>query len=427
MTPIEIRITEIRQQIEEQDISRASRRILDLFIDYHLPRKLKLEAVNLRAAYNDFAALERAAATEEQYSQLLKDAHNLLENISESVKPIVTNNVQTEAQKENKQESTAEMPRNQAASDKGLPVFVGENVTKSFYTSGHSFHLPPLDLELRLGEITGIVGENGNGKTTLMRMVAGDLEADNGRIEYPFFPVAANDWYNIKNRIAYIPQHIGKWTGFLKTNLHFNAAIHGMLGEENEEQVNFIIHRLGLTKYENAMWSEISGGYKLRFELARALVWKPQLLIIDEPLAHLDINAQQIFMQDLRYLASSEKHPMAVLISSQHLHEVESIADNILFMKNGELLYNGKMTDFGSDRKENLFELGTENSKTEVLAALQGLGDIRIDDVGKLKVIHAPIEVRSQMIMLHLGKTGISVQYFRDISTSTLKLFRDNQ
>lgn len=422
MTPIEIRISEIRQQITEKDISRASRRILDLFLDYNLARNLKLDAVNLRASYNDFAALERANATEEQHAKLLAEAQVLLEKIQESCQPA---KVEISDNKSNFAHNKSESPHNEAISAKGNIIFFGKNLSKSFYASGHSFHLPPLDLALRLGEITGIVGENGNGKTTLMRMVAGDLEVDGGQVTYPFFPVSPNDWYAIKNRIAYIPQHIGKWTGYLKTNLHFNAAIHGLLGEENEEQVDFIIHRLGLTKYENAQWNEISGGYKLRFELARALVWKPQLLIIDEPLAHLDINAQQIFMQDLRYLASSEKHPMAVLISSQHLHEVESIADNILFLKNGELLYNGKMRDFGSDRKENLFELGTENSKTEIWAALQTLGDIRIEEVGKLKIIHTPIEVKNEVIILYLGKAGISVQYFRDISTSTLKLFRD--
>jgi ABC-type multidrug transport system fused ATPase/permease subunit len=251
MTPIETRITEICQQVEEQDISRASRRILDLFLDYHLPRNLKLDAVNLRASYNDFAALERANATEEAYAKLVVEAQTLLNKIQENCAPA---KVEIPENKANIAENKTEISQNLATSAKGNVVFSGKNITKSFHSAGHSFHLPPLDLELRLGEITGIVGENGNGKTTLMRMVAGDLETDNGQIAYPFFPVKSNDWYAIKNRIAYIPQHIGKWSGYLKTNLHFNAAIHGLLGEENEEQVNFIIHRLGLTKYEDALW-----------------------------------------------------------------------------------------------------------------------------------------------------------------------------
>lgn len=413
------RLQEVRQQIEAQDISRATRRILDLFLDFSLSRELKHEAVALRAAYNDYAGKDSQSLGDKAFQTLVQKAFNLLESIEKELLPTI---IVPQEPVENNISFATQNTKN--ANQK--IVFQAKSLTKTFKSSGHTFSLPPVNIELRAGEITGIVGENGNGKTTLLRMIAGDLEADGGKLSYPLFEKQPYDWYDVKNKIGYIPQQVPKWTGYLKTNLHFTAAIHGIHGEENEEQVAFTIHRLGLTKYADAKWAEISGGYKLRFELARTLVWKPQLLIIDEPLAHLDINAQKIFMQDIRYLASSSQHPMAVLISSQHLHEVESIADNILFIKNGELLYNGKMQDFGSDRTENLYEIVTTAERADLEMALKEIEGIKIGDVGQMKTIHTPTHIRAAQIMGALAKHNIDIQYFRDISTSTLKLFRDN-
>ena len=307
-------------------------------------------------------------------------------------------------------------------------VFFGQKSHKNLsLSSKYTFTLPDIDLDLKLGEISGIVGENGNGKTTLLRIVAGDLEASSGIIQYPRFNLPEGDWYRIKQNIAFIPQALPVWQGFLKENLHFTAAIHGIKGAENEDRVNFIIHRLGLTKYEDALWSEISSGYKLRFELARALVWNPGLLIIDEPLANLDINTQQVFLQDLRYLADSTQNPMSILLSSQHLHEVESIADNIIFIKNGEALYNGRMADFGQDRSENLYELITSLTKMEVQAKLSHLENVRVEDVGRNLIIHTPLTMDANILLGEVVGAGISVEYFRNISTSTLKLFREGR
>ena len=262
-------------------------------------------------------------------------------------------------------------------------------------------------------------------KTTLLRIVAGELSVSGGKVSYPWFPVQTGDWYQIKQQIAFIPQHLTPWQGYLKQNLHFAAAIHGIKGRQNETLVEFVIHRLGLTKYEDSLWSEISSGFKLRFELARALVRRPHLLIIDEPLANLDINTQEIFLQDLRYLADSVHHPMAILLSSQHLHELEAIADNIIFIKNGEALYNGSMKEFGQDRQENIFELSSTAEKTLIREALSGLEGVTIEDRGTNHIIRTPLSLEANVVLGALVQGQVPIGYFRDISTSTLKLFRE--
>lgn len=412
MQHIQARLDEICAQLEARDLSRSTRRILDLFLDFNLSRSLKADATELRAEYNEFSASEKQLQTEAAFNALLARAHALLQQIERALLPTQVTPV------------APENTTTQRISSEKTIVCKAQSLTKTYTSRGVHFHLPPVDLHLYAGEITGIVGENGNGKTTLLRMLAGDLEPSGGNVSYPQFGVS--NWYDIKQHIAYIPQHITPWVGALKTNLLFTAAVHGVPTDIIEEQVDFVIHRLGLTKYEDANWSEISGGYKLRFELARAIVWKPSLLIIDEPLAHLDINAQQIFIQDIRYLAQSEKFPMSVFISSQHLHEMESISDNILFIKNGELLYNGKMQDFAQDRTQNQYELTTTASYAALCKALESIEEIKVDDVGQTKVIHTPISLTPAKLFSLLGAHNIDVQYFRDISTSTLKLFKDH-
>ncbi|MEL6593716.1 MAG: ABC transporter ATP-binding protein [Bacteroidota bacterium] len=408
---LKTRLDELHRLADEQDLSRLSRRILDFLADHDVAAASRNAAIQLRARYNAFAALEQAEQTEAVREEMLREAHRLLSQVNDSLP---------------KDQDGDHTDRSLLPSQEPDLVFSGRGITKTFVSPKFVFTLPELDLDLKLGEITGIVGENGNGKTTLLRIVAGDLEISGGNISYPAFDVAANDWYRIKQNIAFIPQALKPWKGFLKENLHFTAAIHGIRGEENEDQVDFIIHRLGLSQYEDALWSEISSGYKLRFELARALVWNPGLLIIDEPLANLDINTQEVFLQDLRYLASSTQNPISILLSSQHLHEVESIADNIIFIKNGEALYNGKMQEFGSDREENLFELTTAATKGEIIEALSHLDQISVEDRGRTKIIRTPVEMASNQLLGELVKQDIAVDYFRDISTSTLKLFREN-
>ncbi len=421
MNTITDRVAEVRKQVENGDLNLATRRMLDLFLDFFISRKLKIEAVALRAEYNIHIATKALTGEDDRdLRSWIERVYHLLEAIETESKPEVE--PQTEVSKSTQSfvysASSIAAPEN--------VVFKAHRITKQYRNNSYTFELPPVDILLKLGEITGIVGENGNGKTTLLRIIAGDLEADTGEISYPLFGGVPVNWYKFRTQIAYIPQHVSKWHGYLKDNLHFTAALHGLRGQENEEQVNFILHRLGLSKYEKATWSEISGGYKLRFELAKALVWRPKLLIIDEPLAHLDINAQQLFLQDLRFMTNSIQHPMSVFISSQHLHEIESVSDNILFIKNGNLLYNGKMKSFGAERNENIFELITPLTLIEIEKICAEIAGAKITDLGNLILIHTPLAFTSAKFMTFLGEKGVEIQYFRDISTSTSKLFKEH-
>ncbi len=309
--------------------------------------------------------------------------------------------------------------------ERGEIVCLVNNVNKTFHRSG--FKMQGINTAFRLGEITGVVGENGNGKTTLFRMISGELAADSGTIAYPYlqrqFGIMANDWAEIKQRIAFIPQHLDKWYGSVRDNLHYELALHGIKGKMNEEEVEYIIYRLGLEEHQNKKWSQLSGGYRLRFALARALVWKPVFLVIDEPLANLDIKAQLVILNDLRDLANSYRYPLSVVVSSQHLHEIEHVSDNIIFMKQGEVVFNGKTDDLGEGREENTFEFATELTLEEVERSLGGFEYYQLEHTGLAYVIHTPLHITQMEVMQKFIAADIEVSYFRDISKSTKKLF----
>ncbi|MEO0683502.1 MAG: ABC transporter ATP-binding protein [Cyanobacteria bacterium J06649_11] len=305
-------------------------------------------------------------------------------------------------------------------------VFRGRGISKEYKSRNRSigFRLHPVDLDLRLGEITAVVGENGNGKSTLLKIISGMLSESSGNTLYPCLksPIR-NDFYSIRQQISYISQDLPRWHGLLMDNLHFSGAIHGLTGKKNIEEVDFVVTRLGLESYQEALWNEISGGYKTRFALAKALLSKPKLLVLDEPLSNLDINTQLTFLQDLRSLANSASNPISVIVSSQHLHEVESIADNIIFLQDGISLYNGKISDLGVDRTENVYEVRCDLRKDQLLDILEAIEYTKVDTAGQHYIIYTSIQVSRSQILKLFSSSDISLKYFHDISCSTRKFF----
>lgn len=304
-------------------------------------------------------------------------------------------------------------------------AFSCTGLLKSF---GKDFSLGKIDIKIRKGEITGVVGENGNGKTTFFRIVAGDLTYDEGEIKYPFLKQSSSDnrnidWALVKSRIAFVPQELPNLFGDLRHHLQYEAAIHGIRGKDNLLQVEYIIQRLGLQNHIHKKWKALSGGFKLRFALAKALVWQPDMMILDEPLANLDVNAQLSILRDIKHLATSVSNPIAVFISSQHLHEVEAIADNLIFLQNGKALFNDAIENLGRDRINNIFEVGISINYPQFMALFPKNMEVSIRHDGLHYIVVTPASF-SKIDLLNIFITNdLDLCYFRDISRSSKKYF----
>jgi ABC-2 type transport system ATP-binding protein len=295
------------------------------------------------------------------------------------------------------------------------PLLNAEKISKTY--SGGNFSLKPINISLSTGNVLGVVGENGNGKTTLLRCLAGQLILDSGEIQYHL--LQKPDYYAIKNHVAFIPQRIPKWYGMLKDNLHFSASIAGVYGAKNDLMVDFMLERLNLSAYAHLTWNQISSGYRTRFEMARILLQKPRLLILDEPLANLDINAQQTILTDLIFMAKGAHNPMGIILSSQQLHEVEKVADTVIFIKNGSCLYSSN--DKAEKIKTNAVEFETNASRESIMDVFGEQNAELQFNGGFYTIITAHLTARE--IIEKLIEAKIPISYFRDITFSTKRFF----
>ena len=296
-------------------------------------------------------------------------------------------------------------------------VLRARNILKSY--GSKKFSLGPVSVEIKKGQVYGLVGENGNGKTTLLRILAKEISYNEGELNYSFNQIPKND-YDLRTKLVYIPQRTAKWYGSLKDNLKFVLSNYGISSEENETRVLMMIARLGLWNYKHLKWSELSSGYKMRFELARTLLRKPELLLLDEPLANLDVLAQQVILEDLKAIANSVNHPIALILSSQQLYEVEKVSDKVIFLKNGQ--YKNNEDGLTSDNQL-IIEIDTSNSREDLLETFKNFKLEKLNFNGGVFVAYFAEETELYQVISALGNTKIQITYLRNISNSTRRFF----
>lgn len=380
------RLKEVAEMFHQGDLSLAQRRMMDAALDTQ-----DTEVFDSVTTYMDTAGKESADET-----LLLSGGLGLLEQIERAGVSV---------------QATA-----------GDILLESDSLRKRYASGG--FSLGPISLTLKRGEMMGLVGENGNGKTTLLRMLAQELSADGGTTAY--YLAQASNSYDLRSQLAYIPQRTPKWYGSLMDNLKFTLACYGVKGQENESYVLMMIARMGLWNYRHLQWSELSSGYKMRFELARTFLRRPDILLLDEPLANLDMQAQQTILEDLKSLCASLSRPMGVVLSSQQLYEVEKVSDKVLFLRRGQPLWQDKQEHSEDASEESpyfLIELETQAAREALQDALSSLNPEKLSFNGGTYVAQFPAHVTMPMVMGVLGQAGITVLYIRDISRSTRRFF----
>lgn len=298
-------------------------------------------------------------------------------------------------------------------------VLVAEEVRKH-YALGR-FQLGPISLSIKKGQVYGLVGENGNGKTTLLRILARDLSYDSGVVKYYFTERPKND-YDLRTKLIYIPQRTEKWYGSLKDNLKFTLSSYGIPAEENELRTLLMIARLGLWQYQHLDWNALSSGYKMRFELARTLLRQPEILLLDEPLGNLDVLAQQVILEDLKMIANSVNHPIALILSSQQLFEVEKISDKVIFLRNGQYTDNAEATAT-EEAMPLIVEIDTTNTREELMAVFKAFALEKLNYNGGVYVAYFRPNTEYSAVLEALGRAKIDLTYIRNISASTRRFF----
>ncbi len=218
------------------------------------------------------------------------------------------------------------------------PSIVATNVTKSL--GDGRFLLGPVSLKLKAGQIGVVCGDNGSGKTTLLRLLTGNLLPSSGTIKYFGFE-PPNDWLSIKSQIAFVSSDHLISQSSVRQTLEFVAAACGKLRKVNRQAVDDYLARYNLEEVSDKGWSDLSDGFLMRVDLIRCLLTSPRVIVLDEPLAHLDFPARSTLLSELCELAATLSVPTSILLSTHHLEEADLVADQIVVLHRGRCEFAG--------------------------------------------------------------------------------------
>jgi ABC-2 type transport system ATP-binding protein len=221
----------------------------------------------------------------------------------------------------------------------GEVVIRAQGLTKRY---GDAIAVDHIDLEVAAGEIVGILGPNGSGKTTTILMLLGLTEPSGGRAEVAGFD-PLREPLEVKRRVGYLPDQIGFYDGLsARDNLAYTGRLAGLPRAEIDARFAAALERVGLSHVGRARVGTFSQGMRQRLGLAEVLMKRPSVAILDEPTTALDPHSTQEFLEMIRGLKADGT---AVLLSSHHLDQVQSVCDRVALFNRGRVALSGSVTD----------------------------------------------------------------------------------
>ena len=218
-------------------------------------------------------------------------------------------------------------------------MIVVEGLQKRF---GAVQALHDVSFQARDGRITGLLGHNGAGKSTTLRVLSTVLRADAGRALVDGHDCAGAS-LDVRRRLGVLPHASGLYAHLTgRENIMYYARMHGIGKPEAKRAVAELIERLGLSSVADRRAKGYSQGERLKAALARALVHRPQTIILDEPTNGLDVNAVRMLRDLIRELRASGR---CVLFSSHVMQEVAALCDDIVIIAHGRVVVSGAPAD----------------------------------------------------------------------------------
>lgn len=248
---------------------------------------------------------------------------------------------------------------------------------------GNSVAVDSLDLTVRKGEVFGLLGPNGSGKTTTILMLIGLTEPTSGKARVLGLDPGRHP-LQVKARVGYLPDQVGfydRLTG--RENLAFSARLMGLSGSDMQVRIQDGLEQAGLADVADRPVGTYSRGMRQRLGLAELLLKRPQIAIMDEPTLGLDPEVARSLLQTIRQLRGQG---MTILLSSHLLHQVQEICDRVGLFRQGRLRLEGTVPELarrvlGSGHRIRMTVDGSADSAAQRLRGLAGVVDVqRIGD-----------------------------------------------
>jgi drug efflux transport system ATP-binding protein len=284
-----------------------------------------------------------------------------------------------------------------------------ENLCRDF---GETKAVKDLSLEVRQGELFGIVGPDGAGKTTTMRMLAGILEPTSGAAWVNGISVV-DDPEGIKEHLAYMPQRFGLYADLtVMENLVFYADLFRVPKKERSSRIDLLFGFSRLGPFKDRLAGALSGGMKQKLGLACALIHSPRLLLLDEPTNGVDPVSRRDFW---RILYDLLKEGISILVTTAYLDEAER-TNRVAMMHHGSIIPMGEPRTLKEMVKGVMIELiATDPSGSrDLLAKMPGVMDVNVFGEG----LHVRFneESEEEAIRKWLAEGGIEIHSLKRIS-----------
>jgi len=289
-----------------------------------------------------------------------------------------------------------------------------KQVTKQFKekTAVDSF-----SMTIESGECVGLIGPNGAGKSTLIKMISNISDPSSGEIFLDGKPISSQ-----KKEIGYLPQYPNFFSWMTaKETLFFMGELSGLTKDELTSIIPTILSKVGLNGEENRKVRTFSGGMKQRLGIAQALLHKPSLIIMDEPVSALD----PIGRREVLNIIEEIKKETTILLSTHILNDAEEICERFVMIKNGKKIEDTTLSDLLNRHNQHKisFELTTKNDQWITL--IEQLPYVKnIESIGKkVKIEVEDIENNKTLLLAHALEHQISFVKFEVNHDSLEEIF----
>ncbi len=203
--------------------------------------------------------------------------------------------------------------------------------------------LKNIGLQIEEGEIFGILGPNGEGKTTLLSILSTLLLPDRGKVRILGIDVLQNG-HQVREKVNISSGNANfLWSLTVKENLHFYGMLYGLKGKRREEKVEGLIELFDLNEHRDVPFDRLSTGMKQRLSLAKSLLNDPEILFLDEPTVGLDPDVSVRIREKI--LSIHKRGKMTILLTTHNMREAEFLCQRLAFLKRGEILTTGTPSD----------------------------------------------------------------------------------
>ena len=279
------------------------------------------------------------------------------------------------------------------------------NNLSKIYKNQKSYSLDNISLEIKSGIIFGLLGPNGAGKSTLINILADLVYKTSGTIKV-FGKDYSKELYEIKPRIGIVPQELNMDPFFTPYELlELQAGLYGVPREKR--QTKKILSLLALEDKSDAYARTLSGGMKRRLLIAKAMVHDPEILVLDEPTAGVDVELRQTLWENIKSLKTQGK---TIIITTHYLHEAENLCDEIAIINKGKLLIADRTKNIKSrmNFKKIIIEYG--NSKTIKDDIFHDLDISFRNQNGYIAIEYDPNIISHQELLTRLVKLEMNIK-----------------